>query len=255
MTVVSARALDRYAPLHAIARPAAMVGTALQRSRHLRDCLPQTRERFAGHGRLERYASHTPIHRAGAPLDALMVVIDGVMELSRIGPTGKRHLGSLLPPGQLFGVIPLLDGRPSTHDAWARGPVRVLHVPRETVLQAMAEDPGLSQALLALLCARSRMMLDAISRQALDPLRARTAAAVRAVALARGTHDDGDLALRITQEDIADMLGVTRQSVNRELKALEREGLIRIGKATIEVCDAERLLAVAQARDPNDLSA
>jgi len=210
-------------------------------------CAPETREAILRSARIDPYANRDPVYRAAQPMTDLALVLDGIMEVSHTSPTSQRHVNAYLPAGQVFGLIPLIDGKGCTHDTWARGPLTLMRVPRETVLHCMDIDPVFLQSVLLNLCGHSRQLFTQLSKRALLPLHALTAWTLQDLSRRHGFRRDNHrkLNLRLSQDGLADLLGVTRQSTNRELKQLEREGLIRVGISEIELLDLERLDQVA----------
>lgn len=210
-------------------------------------CTADTRSLIMRSARIENHPNRGPVYRLEQPMADLALVLEGVMEVSHTSATGRRHVSTYLRAGEVFGLIPVIDGKSSTHDTWARGPLTVMRVPRETVLHCMATDPVFLQAVMLELCNASRSMSTQLAKRALLPLRALTAWTLQDIAHRHGFHRENarKLNLRLSQDGLADLLGVTRQSTNRELKQLEREGLIRVGVSEIEVLDIAGLGLVA----------
>lgn len=213
-------------------------------------CSAETRASILRAARIDHHPNRAPVHRIDQSMVDVSLVLDGIMEVSHTSPAGRRHVNSYLSAGDVFGLIPMIDGKGCTHDTWARGPLTVMRIPRETVRHCMASDPVFLQAVLLELCDRSRMLFTQLGKRALLSLRALTAWTLQDIAQHHGFHRDNSrkLNLRLSQDGLADLLGVTRQSTNRELKQLEREGLIRVGVSEIELLDMPGLQAVANER-------
>lgn len=191
---------------------------------------PGTRDRFIKEGKLVTLNSGETFCRHGEPIDFLCVVIEGTLDVSTTGASGKRHIWSCLGPGQVMNLIPALDDQPSIHDASARGETTVLLIPKQVFLRAVDEDPAVARQLMRLLCLRSRVLYESASDNALLNLRARCARALLSLMASYGLarHNGVAITLKLSQDEFADMLGRTRQSVNRELKTFEREGFIEM---------------------------
>jgi CRP/FNR family cyclic AMP-dependent transcriptional regulator len=123
----------------------------------------------------------------------------------------------------------------------------VLHIPRTVFVQASHEDMGLAQTLPRGLCKRSRALYGSASASALAPFRVRVARALLSLLPAHGIRqgETVSIKLKLSQEEFAALLGATRQSVNRELKALESAGLISLAYSSICVLDCDALTAIA----------
>jgi CRP/FNR family cyclic AMP-dependent transcriptional regulator len=208
-------------------------------------CEAATIEAFLSEGRLDAVAAGAPVAWAGQPMSDLVLVVQGALEVSRVGVDGRRHVTSFPGPGQWFGLIPIIDGQAAVHDAWAHGDALLLCVPRASFLRCLDADRLLNRTTMLRLCQRSRLLYDALADDGLLPLRARTARALERIAIGFPQPPGSGLRMRIavSQDVIADMLGVTRQSANQELKQLERDGLITLGRGVVELLDRERLRA------------
>jgi CRP/FNR family cyclic AMP-dependent transcriptional regulator len=215
----------------------------LARCRLLSDCSAATLRSLAVVSRSERVLDGVRLCRMGETVREVMFVLQGRIELCRHGSTGKRHVAALLGPGQVVGLVAAIDGAGALHDAWAREDSTVLRVPAESFLVAMRADPELNRAVMGVLCHRSRLLYDSVSDTALSTLRTRTVRALQRLSGAPGLAREqaGRVRIRMSQDELADLLGVTRQSVNRELKRLEREGLIVLGRACFELVEPAAL--------------
>ncbi len=144
------------------------------------------------------------------------------------------------------GEITLIDGSPRTHDATALEALDLLVVPPEAFVQLM-RDGVFANAIAAMLAARVRMLYGLAEDATLRSLRARVAH--RLLVLARGDatqspHTRSNVAL--PQEALAMMLGVTRQTLSKELNALAAEGLVSLGYGRIELLSLDALQALVR---------
>ncbi len=185
----------------------------------------------------------------GEPMLSVLLILSGSIELGMLSAGGKRFVRWYLEPGQAQGFIPVIDGKGAIYDARAHGETLLLLLPRAALLDAIASDPLLAQAMLKGFCARSRAMHEAAASDALLPLRGRVASMILRLAETWGLkRADGILvSLKLSQDEFATLLAVTRQALNRELKALEAEGAIDIAYSQITVLDSALLEAAAEA--------
>lgn len=215
-----------------------------------REASPATLQALFCAGRLLQVEDGVFLVREGDPVDELQIVVRGHVEGSRVARDGCRHLIGMLAAGQPLHVLPVADRLPSTHDVRTRGDVTLLVIPREAFLAAFDADVGFARAVLRLLAERIRILSTIVGDDALMPLPVRTARTLeRLIGFHRlgepDASDHGVLRLRIGQEELADLMGVTRQSVNRELRALERQGVVRLGRETVDVLDLAALASIA----------
>jgi CRP/FNR family transcriptional regulator, cyclic AMP receptor protein len=171
----------------------------------------------------------------------------GAVRVSTVSLSGKQVTLTYVEPGTWFGDIALFDGLPRTHDAAAHGPTTVLVVRKADFHDLLARHVELYDALLRLNCRRLRLMFDLVEDLNTRPLAARLARQLLLLARRYGVSD-GEvtrIGLQLAQEDLAQLLGASRQRVNQELKAFEREGALRIEPSGVAVLSAERLAAAA----------
>ena len=192
---------------------------------------------------LERGRDHSVsggarIYSLGDPPDGLRAVLAGEVRLVNYPADGVEAVGLLAGPGGWFGEVSTLDGGPRTHDAIAFGPVRMLHVAQAAIDSVASVQPLLYHDLALILCAHMRSAQTFIAQSLAQPISARLARALTAAA----RSGEGD-AVRMRQEDLAAMIGVSRQTINKELKQLEVLGLITRSYGRIRVRDASRLRA------------
>ena len=223
---------------------------ALSRVPAFSQCAGSTLDRFVSEGVLRTFKRGETISYRGGPADYLYLLATGSVEMSASSATGKRHVINYNEAGQLFNIIGVFDGGPVIHDAVAHEETLVLLIPRATVLAAIEREPHLGMAMTRLLCLRSRALYDYIAEDSIMPLRARCARLLLRLVEPHGAaRPDGHLiTLKLSQEEFADMLGRSRQSVNKELRTLETDGLIKTNYSQFIILDLPTLQAVAEAR-------
>jgi CRP-like cAMP-binding protein len=181
----------------------------------------------------------------GAPAEDWVGVAKGAVRVSSVSLAGKQVTLTYVEPGTWFGDIALFDGLPRTHDANAHGETTVLIVRKPDFRELLAQHVELYDALLRLNCRRLRLMFDTIEDLNTRPLAGRLARQLLLLARSYG-EPEGDairIGLALAQEDLAQLLGASRQRVNQELKSLEREGALRIEPTRLVVLSRDKLLA------------
>lgn len=223
---------------------------ALARAPTFSQCSESTLDRFVSEGVLRTFKRGETVSHRGGPVSNLCVLATGSVEVSATSATGKRHVLHYLESGQLFNVIGAFDGGPGIHDAIAHEETLALLIPRTTLLEAVEVEPHLAMAMIRFLCLRSRALYDYIAEHTLLPLRARCARLLLSlVELYGASRPHGYLiTLKLSQEEFADMLGRSRQSVNKDLRMLETEGLIKTNYSQFIILNLPTLQAVAEGR-------
>jgi CRP/FNR family transcriptional regulator, cyclic AMP receptor protein len=192
------------------------------------------------HGRRVRLAKGAFVHKQGDAADGLYSVVSGRIRISTLGPAGRELVLTDLAPGAVFGEISLFDDLPRTHDAVALERSELVIVPKRDFHALMAAHPALGRHFLRVLAGKLRL-----SFAVLDALALRDVTARLAQRLLFLLDEAGQATLEISQTDLALMVGATRQSVNKQLKAWERAGLIMLRGGSIGVTDRAVLRAIA----------
>ena len=171
----------------------------------------------------------------------------GAVRVSSVSLSGKQVTLTYVEPGTWFGDIALFDGMPRTHDAHAHGATTLLVVRRADFRNLLAQHVELYEALLRLNCRRLRLLFDTVEDLNTRPLAARLAKQILLLARSYGIEQGNEIrvGLQLAQEDIAQMLGASRQRVNQELKGFERDGAVRIEPTRLVVLSKDKLLAIA----------
>jgi CRP/FNR family transcriptional regulator, cyclic AMP receptor protein len=206
------------------------------------------RQAILARSTLRRLADGATLSARGTPAQEWVGVAKGAVRVSSVSLSGKQVTLTYVEPGTWFGDIALFDGLPRTHDASAHGDTTLLVVRKADFKELLAQHVELYDALLRLNCRRLRLMFDTIEDLNTRPLAARLAKQVLLLARAYGIEQGEEIriGLQLAQEDLAQLLGASRQRVNQELKGFEREGAVRIEPTRLVVLSKEKLLAIAE---------
>lgn len=183
------------------------------------------------------------ISRRGDPCQGLLLVIEGAIAIGRYLGQRDAHVLTYLGRGDLGSLSPLIDGGPETHDLMAHEPSWMLRVSNTLVQAALTRDPALRFALIGQLTHRNRLLCDRIYEANSQPLSFRLARQLDFLGQHFGTPRPGGVlvTIRVSQTDLAQVLGASRQQVNAELKKFERRGLISLSRARVTLRDPEGL--------------
>ena len=197
---------------------------------------------------VRRLADGAPLASRGSPAEDWCGVAKGAVRVSSVSMSGKQVSLTYVEPGTWFGDIALFDGLPRTHDADAHGATTLLSVRKADFKDLLQQHVELYDALLRLNCRRLRIMFNLVEDLNTRPLSARLAKNILMLAKAYGINqgDEVRIGLQLAQEDLAQLVGASRQRVNQELKELEREGALRIEPTRIVVLSREKLVHAAE---------
>lgn len=206
------------------------------------------REGILSRAVVRRLGDGAPLATRGAPAESWIGVARGAVRVSTVSLSGKQVTLTYVEPGTWFGDIALFDGLPRTHDAHAHGETTLLMVRKPDFKELLSRHVELYEALLRLNCRRLRLMFDQFEDLNTRPLRSRLARQLLLLARSYGIEEGGELriGLQLAQEDLAQLLGASRQRVNQELKHFEREGAVRVEPTRLSVLSRDKLLEAAE---------
>lgn len=196
-----------------------------------------------------RFHAGEAIFLAGDPGDSLMAVVTGQVRISAYSADGREALLNVIGPGEVFGEIDVVDGGDRSHDAVAMAPTELLVLQRRDFVAFLTRNPELSVRFMEVMCRRLRWLSEQLEDLNLLDLRARLAKQLLHLA------DDGHAAgrasgaagVRISQQQLASMLGAARETVNKKLRSLEDRGLIDVRRQSITLLNRRALRALAGA--------
>jgi CRP/FNR family transcriptional regulator, cyclic AMP receptor protein len=211
---------------------------------------PAQIRQLSSYARRRRIDAGVTLFVKGDPGTALFAVCSGTMKIMVPSVDGREATFNLIQAGEIFGEIALLDGQPRTADAVALTNCELLVIERRDFLAFVHGAPKVAMRLVELLCTRLRVATAHLEEVMFLNLTARLAR------LLTRLHDENTAAdkarLAITQREISQMLGTTRESVNKQLQSFARRKLIALKRGGIVVLAPQPLAAVAGGEDDED---
>jgi CRP-like cAMP-binding protein len=199
-----------------------------------------------------RYAKHTTLKRGttifskGDPGTSLIAVISGTVKISISSPDGRNAILNLIEAGEIFGEIALLDGLSRTADATANSNCELFVIDRREFIPFVRSQPTLAMKFIELLCERLRRTSDQVEQVILQDLPGRLASALLRLSDKHKREPQGRT-ISITQQEISEMVGMTRESINKQLRAWAIRGWVRLEHGAIVVLKPETLQALVEA--------
>lgn len=177
------------------------------------------------------------IFREGDVASELFVIRSGLVAIVNRSPAGRESLVARLEAGTLFGELPLFDGLPRSADAQALTATELTVLPYDRLRNVFDQEPRLLWEMLALLAGRLRAADEALADAAFLDVTGRTAKRVLDAA-----GSDETFSLGVTQEQLASMVGASRERVNRALATFTRLGWIEsLDRGQYRMLDREAL--------------
>ena len=182
------------------------------------------------------------VFHEGDRSNACYLVRSGDLRVTREHPDGRAIALATLGPGDLFGELAMLDGEARSASVETLSDVELLALPAADMRRLLAEHPEISVKLIAALTRRLRETNERVARQSFQTVPSRVAGVLTQL-IAEEATTEGRLGvtIRMTQADLAQLAGTSRESVSRFLATLERAGVVRVGRGRVTVVEPRRL--------------
>lgn len=199
-------------------------------------------------GTLRALAPGQTLQVKGDEIRHAALIMSGTLVVGLSDAGGRSHIVRPITAGQFLNLLPVFDHGPAIHDVYATDAVILMLFESSAFLLLAREHPALREALYQILHHRNRLLYAELANIALLPLRQRCAQLLLQVMLpAHTTPGTGNAnEIRVSQTELAQMLGYTRPVVNRELRRLADENVLRLNYSRIHVTDPKKLRCIAQ---------
>jgi CRP-like cAMP-binding protein len=220
------------------------VKTLIERNSLFRGLPHKTIDRVAALATRRSYEENTIIFMRGDPGDSLCGVVTGRVRISASRAGGKEVFLNIMEPGDAFGEIALLDGSPRTATATALARTELMILQRDAFFALLRTEPQLAEHLIQLLCKRVRWTAEQMEDSALLTVPAKLAKRLLSLASVHGRETPDGARLAISQEELAQFLGLSRQIVNQHLQAWRAKGWISLGRGSVTLANPRALQTV-----------
>jgi CRP/FNR family cyclic AMP-dependent transcriptional regulator len=179
----------------------------------------------------------------GDPGEHLYVIVEGKIKLGTASSDGRESLLAVLGPGEMFGELSLFDPGPRTATATAIVDSKVLGLGHEDLGPWLSGRPGVSQELLKSLAQRLRRTNEALADLVFSDVPGRVAKALLELSEKFGSRRDDGLyvAHDMTQEELAQLVGASRETVNKALADFAQRGWVKLEPRAVLLVETERL--------------
>ena len=218
--------------------------------RLLAECLlfrglaPEERSQLVARAHVRKFGAGDTIFLIGAPGDSMMAILEGTVRISVPSPEGKEVVLAILHPGEVFGEIALLDGKGRTADARAMVPCSVAVLDRRDVLAFFERHAKAWPKLVEVLCDRLRRTDQHLAEMALLEIPLRLAKVLLRMLV---DHEASPTTPKISlsQRELGNIVGASRESVNKCLNEWQRRGIVRIEDNLITIANRKVLEQMA----------
>ncbi|WP_127128130.1 Crp/Fnr family transcriptional regulator [Georgenia sp. SYP-B2076] len=179
----------------------------------------------------------------GDPGDRLYILTDGKVKLGHTSPDGRENLIAVLGPGELLGELTLFDPGPRSTTATAVATTRMLELEHKDLMQFLDTRPELAKHMLKALAQRLRRTNESLADLVFSDVPGRVAKALLDLADRFGERTDEGVHVPhdLTQEELAQLVGASRETVNKSLAEFVSRGWIRLEGRAVLLLDTERL--------------
>lgn len=185
----------------------------------------------------------------GDPGDSFFGVMSGKIKILTTSPNGKEVILNIIEEGLFFGEIALLDGLDRTADAVAMEKTELMVIRRRDFIPFLENNPKLCVKLLQLLCHRVRITSEMVEDAAFLPLDGRLAKRLLNLMELYGQPQAAGgvlIGLNLPQQELARMMGTSRESVNKQLQIWRGNGLISLARGKVTIHKPDALLQILE---------
>ncbi len=204
---------------------------------------PEAAEALAASLSYGDYTRGEAVFTEGEQGDTLFIVLSGKVKIGRRAADGRENMLSVMGPSDMFGELSLFDPGPRTATATAVTDVRLARLRKQALRPWLNNRPEIAEQLLRVLARRLRRTNDALADLIFTDVPGRVAKNLLQMAGRFGTRDGGVLRVThdLTQEELAQLVGASRETVNKALADFASRGWLRLDGKSVIILDPERL--------------
>jgi CRP/FNR family transcriptional regulator, cyclic AMP receptor protein len=236
--------------LSAIA-PSAATSEVLARSGLVQGVEPGAVAALTTHVHPVEFARGYAVFAEGEPGDRLYIIISGKVKLGRRSTDGRQNILAVMGPSDMFGELSIFDPGPRTSSATTITKVRAVSMDRDALRAWITDCPEIAEQLLRVLARRLRRTNDNLADLIFTDVPGRVAKQLLQLARRFGTQEGGALRVThdLTQQEIAQLVGASRETVNKALVDFAQRGWIRCNGKSMWISDSEGLSRRARHTD------
>ena len=190
-----------------------------------------------------RYNSGQVLFHMGDEGGVLYIINRGRVKVTIPSPLGEEYILAILSAGEILGELSLIDGKPRSATVQAIEETETLCLHREDFLEILRNRFDVVVRVLEVLTQRLRDTDVSLAETHFLDIMSRLAKKILELGEIHGVNESGvvRVGVKMTQKDLASMVGATRESVNKQFKVLRDEGIIRMESGYIEILNSEKL--------------
>ncbi len=203
--------------------------------------------RLAALARIKVYRARDTIVEKGDPARELYVLLRGRAKVVSRSAEGSDTALNVMGPGEVFGEVAMFDGQPRSATVSTLEECEMAVIDVDAFRGFLAASPSVAEKLLAVLAGRVRELTTRLEDRAFLEVPARLAKQLLWLAQNHGQASGGgaQIELRLSQQELGDLIGATRESVNKHINEWTRNGVLKQARDRLEIFDLEALRAIA----------
>ena len=206
--------------------------------------------RLASYAHTRSVSPGTRIFEKGDPGTSLFAVLRGTVKISNQSADGKDAVLNMIPAGGIFGEIALLDGQPRTADAFAVSECELMQIDRRDFVPLVTQNPEIALKLIEILCGRIRRTSEQVEDMTFLDRPGRLAKTLLWLSAQSGASPTRKIS--ITQREIGQIIGMSRESTNKQLREWEDKKWVKLERGGVVVLDPRPLTQLVEAGGDED---
>ncbi len=204
---------------------------------------PEAADALATSLQYSDYTRGEQVFTEGEQGDTLFIVLTGKVKIGRRAADGRENMLSVMGPSDMFGELSLFDPGPRTATATVVTEARLAHLAHASLRPWITDRPEIAEQLLRVLARRLRRTNDALADLIFTDVPGRVAKALLGLSERFGTEEPEGVRVRhdLTQEELAQLVGASRETVNKALADFASRGWLRVDSRAVTILDADRL--------------
>lgn len=194
---------------------------------------------------LQTFESGEPVFHQGTPATAIYAVVRGRVKVARVTPDGYESILCVRQGGEYFCPVPVLDGKAQLGTAIAMTETTVLWVERDTFHALCRECPQLLSSVQGDCLAEVRHLLNRLETFAFRNIKERLAIALLDEVRHQRADEKDPIELSLIQQELAGLVGASRESISRNMKQLERDEIVELHRGKVRILDLKKLRKIS----------
>ncbi|MEN8549992.1 Crp/Fnr family transcriptional regulator [Acinetobacter soli] len=198
--------------------------------------------------KIRKYYHNQTVYNQNDSCTDINILLEGALKLGWSTSSGKYHTDIFVPSGTLINIVPIVTGQPLLHDHIAQGRTVIANLPGQLFIDVIRNNADALFMVLKLICVRTQLSREQNFIHSTETLQTRLAKKL-VFLVDYHSYQDKDkilLNLKLSQENLAELLQTSRQSINKELAALSNQNIIEVKYNQIFILDFEKLSNIAQ---------